>query len=136
MLKKVSQARILSWQELDQYLNNIASYIFTYTKNEKIISYVNNRDRICAAILAEKLGYQLSDQILVNDNHFSIFGDCNKVLQNSLSGGTFCIYFLKYELDSEYMKNKEPSFYIEDIYVPNGEIAPKLSVPYENRVFS
>ena len=39
MLKKVTQAKVLSWTEVDLYLNNIADFIFLQTNTEKVISY-------------------------------------------------------------------------------------------------
>lgn len=133
MLKKVTQAKVLSWSEVDIYLNNIADFIFLQTNNEKVISYSDPRDLIPAGILAEKLGYTLSDTPSIHDNHFSIFCDSNRILQNNLSANIFCFYFLRYELDSEYLKDKTPKLSIDEITIPNGEVAFKLSLPWDKR---
>ena len=133
MLKKITQAKILTWQEIDSYINNIADTIFLQTNNEKVISYSDYKDQIPAAILAQKLGYQLSNTPSINDNHFSIFSDSARILQNNLSANIFCFYFLRYELDSEYLKDKTPKSSIEEFEIPNGETAFKLSLPWDSR---
>lgn len=133
MLKKITQAKTLSWSQVDTYLNNIADTIFLQTNNEKVISYTDIKDQIPAAILAQKLGYGLSDTPTINDNHFSIFTDSSRILQNSLSANIFCFYFLRYELDSEYLKDRTPKFNIEEVTIPNGEIVFKLSLPWDKR---
>tara|TARA_R110002153_G_scaffold29711_14_gene91249 strand:+ start:9353 stop:9757 length:405 start_codon:yes stop_codon:yes gene_type:complete len=133
MLKSITQSKILSWQEVDSYLNAIADNIFLQSNNEKVISYTDVRDRIPAAILSEKLGYNLVNTPSINDNHFSIFCDSNRCLQNNLSANMFCFYFLSYELDSEYLKKRTPRLSIEEFDIPNGETVFKLSLPWDPR---
>tara|TARA_R110000772_G_scaffold148811_2_gene259391 strand:- start:9092 stop:9496 length:405 start_codon:yes stop_codon:yes gene_type:complete len=133
MLKKLTQGKTLSWGEIDIYLNNIADYIFTSTNNEKIISYSDPKDRIPAAILAEKLGYRFSETPIKNDSHFSIFTDSNRILQNNISKDVFCFYFLRYELDTDYLKDKTPKLSMDEINIPLGEVVFKLNLPWDSR---
>ena len=133
MLKKITQAKTLTWQEIDLYLNNICEHIFSYHKGIKSISYTNNRDRIPASILCEKLGYSLSDYSTPQDIHFSIFSDCNRLLENNLSNSKYCFYFITHEYDKDYQRDMQPTFSLDQFEIPHGETVFKLSLPWDKR---
>ena len=133
MLKKITQAKTLTWQEIDLHLNSICDHIITNHQGIKNISYSEKRDKIPASILSEKLGYSLSDYETPHDINFSIFSDSNRILENNISLSKYCFYFITHEFDKEYQRNVEPTFSLDQFEIPHGETVFKLSLPWDKR---
>lgn len=129
MLKKLSQSRIVSWLELDNWLNILCDRI----KTRIVPSFVlvtDNSDLVPATILASKLGCNITTDDVPNAVHFSIIS--NKNIRAANKAALF-VCFIETTIDSKYETLIPIDFSIEQITIPFGESMTKLVFPWEKR---